>query len=1000
MNSNSSFPSYQEDPQRNLPSEILRNPNFPTQRTNGNGFVTGTITEIPMSESDMRREHSLHGGPINYDMNMEEDDLERDMLIFDDMQQTNDIQRRRMSFDNQNDEVLQSLTPQLQQSSVISQTQGVQNVEHQPLHPNSQTQQHVPIAQPTIPMEVENVERHLPIQSQGISSYVRDDIRLIESYTEMIEIGLLEMQSDEFPHDAKEPPHNWHIKTNIRTEKICILDIIERMCYSKFKCQHYNEIDEDDETKYTVSPNIFKRASKLLNYFEMDDTLYRVIFEQCTDYRTQIYILHNILPISYRCGPLAAFFGICKASITSQIKRMNLELEGQLKENGRPSNIPDDVVQKVETLLRQQTMTTQYLTIVAIKTFVDKECQRNISYSCVYNLVTKRLGFKFVPVVVEERGRVEVSIDDVLGYYLQLKEKYAGKIKASMFMNLDEMGVNGNESHGKKFVLVPGNFPNQSVTVSDAGDSSTTSTLISCISLSGDTVATCVVVNKAFAFYDTTRYYPDVVHYFCKSGFATAKIFELFFEHQVIPSVKEMRRKYRLPDDEPAVLLMDNASVHRSNELDRLAGENNIFIEWLIPHTSHLCQPLDTCVFGVTKDALAQLRSVYKAENTAMNVMTEITFDPINDDILGNFTKVGNLLDKIKDTYSFLTIPDEIFTMTKKFQHFIASEQSVNKMMKLLEKWFRENEGKFVSGYRKKQQSFIASLSMRQHASSETTASFDCFNWIESAILDAKREFVDMYNEMIQLMTDYKETVIQMNMNDEFISQQLLTNDTFNQFDQLTTVNSRRERYQAITEKLMKMLKAYDKATTRTTIINSFERVGITSYLVDCEWTMYVDISKAERINSKYRQIVSHECYKYLTEKPTIQRTYVQVVIPDDELRERMSTYAQQHGMTVIRSPATSIIEWMRERARQHFGEMMMMNHPHVHVPQIQILPAADNSSNHPNQRTNGQNQRNTNGRGNQQQRQQRQDDPRQTSSNRTRSRRNSNGIGSSGGAQ
>ena len=223
---------------------------------------------------------------------------------------------------------------------------------------------------------------------------------------------------------------------------------------------------------------------------------------------------------------------------------------------------------------------------------------------------------------------------------------------------------------------------------------------------------------------------------------------------------------------------------------------------------------------------------------------------------------------------------------------------------------------------------------------------FDCFSLINNAILDNRKEFTDSFQKVMQLLKDYKQNIERMDMNDEYLSLELLKGNRDLDFELMTIMNGRREKYQNISEKLLKILRAYDKATTRSTIINSFQRVGITSCLIGMYWTMVIDISLADRVMNKYPEVKKHPKYAYLCERPQFQRTYLQVIIPNEEMRTKMEEYAERFRLKVLESNSSPIIEKLKEETREKLEKARQMNHPDIHVPRIEVVPNDSNGNN------------------------------------------------------
>jgi hypothetical protein len=51
----------------------------------------------------------------------------------------------------------------------------------------------------------------------------------------------------------------------------------------------------------------------------------------------------------------------------------------------------------------------------------------------------------------------------------------------------------------------------------------------------------------------------------------------------------------------PMILLVNGHSTHVTPQVIAFSGANRIILVWLVPHISHISQPLDLCLFGIFK---------------------------------------------------------------------------------------------------------------------------------------------------------------------------------------------------------------------------------------------------------------------------------------------------------------------------------------------------------------------------------------------------------------
>ena len=61
----------------------------------------------------------------------------------------------------------------------------------------------------------------------------------------------------------------------------------------------------------------------------------------------------------------------------------------------------------------------------------------------------------------------------------------------------------------------------------------------------------------------------------------------------------------------PALLILDGATQHHCPEALDLLEKNNVKVHFLVPHSSHLTQPLDCLFFKVLKGKLKESQTIY-----------------------------------------------------------------------------------------------------------------------------------------------------------------------------------------------------------------------------------------------------------------------------------------------------------------------------------------------------------------------------------------------------
>lgn len=73
------------------------------------------------------------------------------------------------------------------------------------------------------------------------------------------------------------------------------------------------------------------------------------------------------------------------------------------------------------------------------------------------------------------------------------------------------------------------------------------------------------------------------------------------------------------------------------------------------------------------------------------------------------------------------------------------------------------------------------------------------------------------------------------------------------------------------------------------------------------------DLSETEKLIKKYPQVKEHQLYESLCYKPNFHRTYIQVVIPNDKIREQMEAYSISSSMIVEQTNIEKILKGVKK---------------------------------------------------------------------------------------
>ena len=87
------------------------------------------------------------------------------------------------------------------------------------------------------------------------------------------------------------------------------------------------------------------------------------------------------------------------------------------------------------------------------------------------------------------------------------------------------------------------------------------------------------------------------------SGRMDGELFRQWFEHQICSSYP------------PLLLLLDGHASHYSPSFIREAAGREVIVFCLPPHTTHMCQPLDSACFSILKKEWDQSCDTYMARH-------------------------------------------------------------------------------------------------------------------------------------------------------------------------------------------------------------------------------------------------------------------------------------------------------------------------------------------------------------------------------------------------
>lgn len=177
---------------------------------------------------------------------------------------------------------------------------------------------------------------------------------------------------------------------------------------------------------------------------------------------------------------------------------------------------------------------------------------------------------------------------------------------------------------------------------------------------------------------DADQVYPGTAYFTSEDGWMTRKSFYNWFKSVFLKHIDT---------SQPNLLIFDGHLSHMSIDLIKLARANNVHLFKLPPHTSHILQPLDVCVFFPFKVLWDRFLTEWSRQNIGRRLskrelcnLVGKTYRAMDwEDLLkSGFKKTGLFDMDHPERVNKDAIPDSKFDSEKlaRYKKFIASEQA------------------------------------------------------------------------------------------------------------------------------------------------------------------------------------------------------------------------------------------------------------------------------------------------------------------------------------
>jgi hypothetical protein len=169
--------------------------------------------------------------------------------------------------------------------------------------------------------------------------------------------------------------------------------------------------------------------------------------------------------------------------------------------------------------------------------------------------------------------------------------------------------------------------------------------LTACIGADGSALKPFVILPRETIDEEIFRigYTPHKVIFFHHvHSFMTKRIFEFWMNNVFYPEIVIRRARFNYFG--PIILLLDQFSGHNYPNLEEQCRTHNVIIKYLVPHSSHLCQPLDLITFAELKRQFDQIRCTEcrsAQSNKIVRMMRAWTHSVSVDTIVSTFAAAG-----------------------------------------------------------------------------------------------------------------------------------------------------------------------------------------------------------------------------------------------------------------------------------------------------------------------------------------------------------------------
>jgi hypothetical protein len=340
---------------------------------------------------------------------------------------------------------------------------------------------------------------------------------------------------------------------------------------------------------------------------ESDPRFYRSMNIQILFFLKNIPVLSRIRDICaiFEIGPTSYYKMFPSGKDPEAMVALSEELGQSETRRGRPRLVSADLEERLLHHIAEQQMRCDCLSPKECRSWLADQINSETRTILLDRFWWKRFVRRHDQIAVRrcdsrEASRAGVQRDQVVPYLQNLREEIAGGVIPDLVINMDESGFSQRPWKGKRKNCVFLMDSPVKPSFRDEPDANHV-TIVGAVTLAGYPLAPLLLSTRVKLPEEIDNSYlpGQYLYLHTPKGYLNRDAMDYWFDHILVPYVEATRARYQIPSK--AILILDGLKAHDTPHVADLMAHHDIHVVLLPPHTSHLYQVLDLCVFGVMK---------------------------------------------------------------------------------------------------------------------------------------------------------------------------------------------------------------------------------------------------------------------------------------------------------------------------------------------------------------------------------------------------------------